>query len=80
MGDTLLNGPPAEDDVLKQVMEEDVLLNGRRPLDWQLPSAWRALVRLRMQGREQLAGLLAEYPRDPAPVPRPVTDVLPVLR
>ena len=26
--------------------------------------------------REQLAGLLAEYPREASPVPRPVTDVL----
>lgn len=69
-----------EDDVLAQVMEETVLLNDRPPLDWQEPSVWRAYVRLRMQGREQLKGLLAEYPRDQVPVPRPVTDApLPAL-
>ena len=54
MGDMLLNGQPAEDDdVLKQVMEEAVLLNGRQPLDWQLPAVWRGYVRLRLRGREQ---------------------------
>ena len=64
-----------DDDVLAQVMEEAVLLNDRQPLDWQLPAVIRGYVRLRMQGREQLAGLLTEYPREESPVPRPVTDV-----
>jgi hypothetical protein len=55
MGDTLLNGRPAED------FEVAAIRHGRRcDLERDL---------------RQLAGLLAEYPREPAPVPRPVTDL-----
>jgi hypothetical protein len=65
------------DDVLEEVMKEAVLLNGRRPLDWQLPAVWRGYARLRLQGREQLGGLLSEYPRqaEPGGRPRHVTDI-----
>ena len=59
MGDTLLNGRPAED------FELAAIEHGREC------DLARDL--------ESLKGLLAEYPRDQVPVPRPVTD-LPVLR
>jgi hypothetical protein len=59
MGDTLLNGRPAED------FELAAIEHGRRC----------DLAR----DAEVVAGLLAEYPREPAPVPRPVTDVPPGL-
>lgn len=75
MAENTRDGRAAEDDVLKQVMEEDVLLNGRQPLDWQLPAVLRGYVRLRLQGREQLAGLLSEYPRTEVLPSRRVTDV-----
>ena len=40
----------------------------------------RGAVQGTQQGRDLLAGLLAEFPREEPPVPRPVTDApLPVL-
>jgi hypothetical protein len=59
MGDTLLNGRPAED------FELAAIEHGRES-DLK-------------RDKESLKGLLAEYPREEPPVPRPVTD-LPVLR
>jgi hypothetical protein len=55
MGDTLLNGRPAED------FELTAIRHGRQcELE---------------RDMESIAGLLAEYPREPVPVPRPVTDL-----
>ena len=52
------------------------LLNGRAMQDWELAAvAYGRDCELR-RDREQLAGLLTEYPREESPVPRPVTDVL----
>jgi hypothetical protein len=55
MGDTLLNGRPAED------FELAAIAHGRRCEQ--------------ERDAEVVAGLLAEYPREQAPVPRPVTDL-----
>lgn len=55
MGDTLLNGRPAED------FEVAAIEPGRR-CDLERDLAL-------------LAGLLAEYPRDQVPVPRPAADL-----
>jgi hypothetical protein len=53
----------------------DDLLNGRPAEDWELAAvAYGRECELR-RDREQLAGLLAEYPREAPPVPRPVTDL-----
>jgi hypothetical protein len=56
----------------------DDLLNGRPAEDWELAAVARGRDCDFARDLEQLAGLLAEYPREPSPVPRPVTD-LPVL-
>lgn len=56
----------------------DDLLNGRPATDWELTAVAHGRDCDLARDLEQLAGLLAEYPREPAPVPRPVTD-LPVL-
>ena len=57
----------------------DDLLNGRPAEDWEAAAvAYGRQCELDRDLR-QLAGLLAEYPREPSPVPRPVTDVLGVL-
>jgi hypothetical protein len=55
MGDTLLNGRPAED------FELAAIKDGRRCEQ--------------ERDAEVVAGLLAEYPREQAPVLRPVLDV-----
>ncbi len=55
MGDTLLNGRPAEDFGLAAI-------GHGRECDLK-------------RDKEQLKGLLAEYPRAPEPVSRPVTDL-----
>jgi len=58
----------------------DDLLNGREATGWELAAIARARECERRRDLEQLRGVLAEYPRDSAPVPRPVTDApLPVL-
>jgi hypothetical protein len=54
-------------------------LNGRDPLDFEVAAVEHGRECERKRGRELLKGLLAEYPRDEVPVPRPVSD-LPVLR
>jgi hypothetical protein len=53
----------------------DTLLNGRPAEDFEVAAIARG--RRCEQGRdaEVVAGLLAEYPREPSPVPRPVTDL-----
>ena len=57
----------------------DELLNGRAAADWELAAVAHGRECELKRDREQLAGLLAEYPREQSPVPRPVTD-LAVLR
>ena len=57
----------------------DDLLNGRTAKDWELAAVAYGRECELARDREQLAGLLAEYPREPSPVPRPVTDVLGML-
>ena len=57
----------------------DDLLNGRTAKDWELAVVAYGRECELKRDREQLAGLLAEYPREQSPVPRPVTD-LAVLR
>jgi hypothetical protein len=66
------------DEGLEAVMG-DTLLNGRPAEDWELAAIAHGRECDLARDPESLAGLLAEYPRDPVPVPRPVTD-LPVLR
>jgi hypothetical protein len=56
----------------------DTLLNGRPAEDWELAAIARGRRCDLERDREQLKGLLAEYPREPSPVSRPVPD-LPVL-
>jgi hypothetical protein len=53
----------------------DALLNGRPAEDWELAAIARGRECDLARDLEQLAGLLAEYPREPVPVPRPVTDL-----
>ena len=57
----------------------DDLLNGRTAKDWELAAVAHGRECELARDRELLAGLLAEYPREQAPVPRPVTDVLGLL-
>jgi len=56
----------------------DDLLNGRPAEDWELAAVARGRECDLARDLEQLAGLLAEYPREPSPASRPVQD-LPVL-
>ena len=51
------------------------LLNGRPALDWELAAIAHGRECELERDMRVVAGLLAEYPRDPAPVPRPVTDL-----
>jgi hypothetical protein len=53
----------------------DTLLNGRPAEDWELAAVAHDRECDLARDLEQLAGLLAEYPREPSPVPRPVTDL-----
>ena len=52
----------------------DDLLNGRAMQDWEVAAVAYGRECELARDREQLAGLLAEYPREASPVPRPVTD------
>ena len=52
----------------------DVLLNGRVPLDWELPAMERGYARERERDLEQLAGVLTGEPQEHAL--RPVTDIV----
>ena len=54
----------------------DDLLNGRRAEPFELAAVGHARQCERERDLELLAGLLAEYPREPGPVSRPVTDIL----
>ena len=53
----------------------EVLLNGRRPLDRELPALERGRRCERERDAEQLAGLLPAEP-EPDRVPRPVADLI----
>lgn len=57
----------------------DEMLNGRPAEDFEPAAIEHGRECERRRGRELLKGLLAEYPRDEVPVPRPAAD-LPVLR
>jgi hypothetical protein len=58
----------------------DELLNGRAAEDFEVAAIERGRKCARDRDAEVVAGLLAEYPREQVPVPRPVTDApLPVL-
>ena len=58
----------------------DELLNGRKATDFELAAIAHGRRCERERDAEVVAGLIAEYPRDQVPVPRPVTDApLPVL-
>lgn len=53
----------------------DELLNGRPATDWEQAAVERARRCERTRDLELLDGLLAVFPRDEVPVPRPVTDL-----
>jgi len=53
----------------------DELLNGRKATDYELDALERGRKCDLERDAEVVAGLIAEYPREPDPVPRPVTDV-----
>jgi hypothetical protein len=53
----------------------DILLNGRPAEDFELAAIGHGRRCEQERDAEVVAGLLAEYPRDQAPVPRPVTDL-----
>jgi hypothetical protein len=53
----------------------DDLLNGRVAAGFELDAVARARQCERDRDLEQLGGLLAEYPREEPPVPRPVSDL-----
>ena len=57
----------------------DELLNGRPAEDFELAAIEHGRECDLARDKAALGGLLAEYPRDQVPVPRPVTD-LAVLR
>jgi hypothetical protein len=55
----------------------DVMLNGRKPAEWELPVIKRGYADLLERDTGQLAGLLTEESRpEPGRPPRPVTDLL----
>jgi hypothetical protein len=56
----------------------DTLLNGRPAEDWELAAIGHGRRCDLERDLRLLEGLLAEYPREPSPAPRPVQD-LPVL-
>jgi hypothetical protein len=53
----------------------DMLLNGRPAEDFEVAAIADGRRCDLERDAEVVAGLLAEYPREPGPVPRPVTDV-----
>ena len=53
----------------------DDLLNGRKATDFELAAVEHGRKCERERDAAVLAGLLSEYPRQPGPVSRPVTDV-----
>jgi len=52
----------------------DGLLNGRKATDFELAAIGHGRECEQKRDAEVVAGLLAEYPREQVPVPRPVTD------
>jgi hypothetical protein len=54
----------------------DTLLNGRPAEDFELAAIRHGRQCDRERDAEVVAGLVAEYPREPVPVSRPVTDLL----
>jgi len=52
----------------------DELLNGRKATDWELDAIGHGRKCELDRDKRVVAGLIAEYPRSEAPVPRPVTD------
>lgn len=54
----------------------DVLLNGRKPLDWELAAMERGRARLLERDAEQLAGVLTGEPVPHPERPRPVMDLI----
>jgi hypothetical protein len=58
----------------------DELLNGRPATDFEVAAMKHGRKCERDRDAKVVAGLIADYPRDSVPVPRPVTDApLPVL-
>ena len=53
----------------------DELLNGRKATGFELAAVKHGRQCERDRDAEVVAGLIAEYPREQEPVPRPVTDV-----
>ena len=53
----------------------DDLLNGRKATDWEAAAIARGRECELERDTSVVAGLVAEYPRDPVPVPRRVTDL-----
>ena len=53
----------------------DELLNGRKATDFELAAIARGRKCELERDAEVVAGLIAEYPREQEPRPRPVTDV-----
>ena len=53
----------------------DMLLNGRPAEDFEVAAVEHGRECDLERDLRQLKGLLAEYPREPVPVPRPVTDL-----
>ncbi|HXJ25626.1 MAG TPA: hypothetical protein VNH17_07995 [Streptosporangiaceae bacterium] len=53
----------------------DELLNGRAATDFEVAAITRGRECELERDRRVVAGLLAEYPREPGPVPRHVTDI-----
>jgi hypothetical protein len=53
----------------------DELLNGREAADYELAAMKHGRQCALERDAEVVAGLLADYPREQEPVPRPVTDV-----
>jgi hypothetical protein len=56
----------------------DTLLNGRPAEDFELAAVEHGRQCDLARDKESLKGLLAEYPREPSPVPRPVTELAPL--
>lgn len=56
----------------------DTLLNGREAEDFEVAAIGHGRECDLARDAEVVAGLLAEYPREPSPVPRPVTELAPL--
>jgi hypothetical protein len=56
----------------------ETLLNGREAEDFEVAAIAHGRRCDLDRDKESLAGLLAEYPREPSPVLRPVTELAPL--